>query len=267
MGTDGTNVMKPGIDIVIVNYKTPTYLERCLRSIVNHEPTVPHTVWVMNICPDPDDLEVAEAFTKEQGWNHYPSDENLRYSGSCNLAASWGDHEVIGLFNADTAFLDGTIDKCVNALMENPRWGILGPLQYANLKMTTHGGIFGSLNSPAHRGWHRPVRDAYRNVREAVTVSGSAYFVKRSVWDELTNCPGYQQVAPGAIGAFLPTPHYFEETFCSYHAQHHGWKVIYYGKAEMIHAWHKSPGRVDHYFKISQKQFREACDHLRIPHD
>jgi hypothetical protein len=101
-------------------------------------------------------------------------------------------------------------------------------------------------------------------------VSGSAYFIKRKVWDFLTECPTYREVAPKARGAFLPTSHYFEETFCSYHAQAHGWKVMYYGPVVIRHEWHQaSPvgGWAERQFPVSQKYFREACGRHGIPCD
>jgi hypothetical protein len=107
-------------------------------------------------------------------------------------------------------------------------------------------------------------------VVEAVTVSGSAFFVKRSVWRELTYCPLFTDVVPDAVGAMLPTPHYYEETWVSWHAWGHGYKVVYYGPVVVGHKWHRaSPigGFADQVMAVSREMFRAACDHHGLSHD
>ena len=100
-------------------------------------------------------------------------------------------------------------------------------------------------------------------------VMGSAYFTKRKIWDELTNCPIYQDCFPGVTGAVLPTFLYYEETGHSYHAAAHGYKNVYYGLAECIHEWHGSIHKHGDKgaFKQSQQMFRTFCDAHGILHD
>jgi hypothetical protein len=116
---------------------------------------------------------------------------------------------------------------------------------------------------PTQRSWHESDQGQCSDIRDdALTVSGALYFIKQSLWKELTDCPLYQQYCPGTEGAFLPTQHYFEETFCSYHARAHGSRVVFYGPALMTHYWHQaSPygGWQDMKFGESQQMMREAC--------
>lgn len=195
--------------------------------------------------------------------------ENKGYAYACNFAAARTDGEIIALFNSDIILLEGTIEKCANALRENPKWGVVGPLQYDSQGMITHAGIFGTLEQPKHRQWRRRTAAHVRDVREAVTVAGSAYFVKRTVWDELTQCEIYRSLYPDAEGAFLPTWLYYEETWCSYHAQAHGHEVYYFGEAECIHEWHGTIGRHggDQAIGDAKAQFRAMCDTHGILHD
>ena len=72
----------------------------------------------------------------------------------------------------------------------------------------------------------------------------------------------------------LPTPHYYEETWCSYLARHRGYNVVYDGSVSIGHSWHASspkPGEgyshADAQFKVSQSIFRNACDQLGIERD
>ena len=86
------------------------------------------------------------------------------------------------------------------------------------------------------------------------------------MWDELSDC--YQQ--PSGSGAFLETPHYYEETFCSDHAKSHGYKVVYFGESTFIHKWHQSSpigGSADRKMTKSRDMYREACERLGIDHE
>jgi hypothetical protein len=121
------------------------------------------------------------------------------------------------------------------------------------------------LGCRRERGFHHPYSRTFQDVRDdAVTVSGSAYFVKRHVWDELTECPHFAWAE--AEGAFLPTRHYYEETWCSYHAISHGYRIVYYGLATMIHQWHRSSriGTVEKLVPESRTLFEEACHRHNI---
>ena len=162
---------------------------------------------------------------------------------------------------------------------------VYGPKQRDEKGNITHAGIFGTNTKPQHRGWKAkdPGDELFRDTLGAVTVSGSAYFVKKAVWENLTYDPQYIEllgylVGSGKVpswsilsdGAFLPTPHYYEETWCSYFARHRGYSVIYDGHVSIGHSWHASSdvgGEQDSMFKVSQSIFRDACDLMGIERD
>lgn len=269
-----------GIDLVVVNYRTPYDLDHFLRSLQSHPPDRGWQVTVVNVDPlDADAIVLAQ-------WQAYWPDrllalsrhENIGYARAVNWAVSLGNREMIGIFNADTRLTENVVNQCCDALRSDPSWAVVGPRQVDDKNRVTHGGIFGSNQNRQERGFHHRNSKAYSDVRDdAVSVSGSAYFIKRSVWDELTDCSIYQtflQNRDGPLethpGAFLPTPHYFEETFCSYHARAHGYKVVYYGPAVMVHQWHRaSPrgGHADRKFHASREIFRDACESHGIAHE
>lgn len=262
------------LDIIIVNYRTPGDLDHCLRSLVEFPPTVEHKVLVINNDPTPVDTDVAMLYTQDrQHWITWPM-ENQGYAYACNFGASTSTSDVVAFFNADVEFTYNTLDACHDALLSNDRWGVLGPRQVNRRGQITHAGIFGTHDQPQLRGWKQS-GDRYQEVREdAISVSGSAYFVRRDCWNSLVNCPTYQASvppeSPSPIGAFLPTPHYYEETWCSYHAWAHQWKVVYWGLHTMIHEWHQaSPvgGETDRLMPTSREIFRHACKKHGIPHD
>lgn len=262
------------IDILVVNYKTPGDLVHFLRSLEKHPPPFDWHLTIANVEPGPEDELVVAHYHDEatRPFSYLSFEENVGYATAVNRAATLGNAETIGIFNADTRFIGNVIEQCCKALIDNPEWAILGPKQVDDRGRITHGGIFGTLAQRNERGFHSRNSDRFSDVRDdATNVAGSAYFVKRKVWEELTSCPFYREAAPNAEGAFLPTPHYYEETFCSYHAITHGHRVVYYGKATMIHSWHKaSPvgGAADRQLlPISKQMFRDACEKHGILHD
>jgi GT2 family glycosyltransferase len=257
--------MDVSIDLVVVNYHTPDDLNAFLASVNRHPPTDEATLTIVDVENDESDPALID-------WaggtaRRLTANTNIGYARACNLGAEDGTGNVIALFNADVEITPHALDFCSAALMASDDWGALGPCQVDKNNHIRHAGIFGSNVRPAHRGWNETNRGQYSDVREAVTVSGSAYFIKRSVWSLLTKCSLYQATAPGATGAFLPTCHYFEETWCSYHLRAHEFRVMYYGPVTMIHKWHRaSPvgGWAEQQMPTSRDYFRRACGHHGI---
>lgn len=271
MGNPGN----PGVDLVVTNYRTPEDLRNFCWSVFMLPPSIPWTLTVVNVSPTPEDLVVGDQVA---GWGdniiHLSYEENIGYGRACNAGAfaTFGCERckpVLALFNADVVLSKGAVDECVHALLDHPDWGVLGPRQVDDQGLLTHAGIFGTREQPRHRAWKQPDSSVFADVQPAVTVSGAAYFIKRALWNQLTQCELYRQVT-NAEGAFLPTPHYYEETFCSYHAIEHGSQVIYYGPVCVVHRWHRaSPERgwADQQMAVSQALFRYACDLHGIVHD
>lgn len=267
---------KPGLDVVVVSYRTPEDLQVFCSSFAQFSnSSLETTIYIVNVHPtyhDEEGIEDVLSSVKDVCETVYIStNDNVGYSGACNLAGSLGSREVISFFNADVKLLDDrALLNSHDALARNPDWGVLGPAQVNEEKMCTHAGIFGTPVKPEHRAWHTPFRPQYQDVKEAVTVAGSAYFTKRTVWDELHECPVYRAQYPNVEGPFLPTPHYYEETWYSYHARAHDHKVMYYGEALIEHRWHKaSPigGHADRKMQRSKGMFMEMCDLHQIEHD
>ena len=249
--------MRPGIDIVVVNYRCPEDLRHFLNSVLRYPPAVPWSIAIVNVDPTEEDERTAWAFPEPFDYKQFA--DNVGYARAVNFASAFGDRETLAIFNADTRLLENVATECHNMLQSTPEWGVLGPRQIDNKNLVTHGGFFES-----ERGFHHRNSEQYADVRDdARTVSGSAYFIKRTVWDELTECPIYRTKYPNVEGAFLPTRHYWEETWASFHARKHGYKVVYYGPAVMIHNWHSASPRggfAERQIPISRAMFREMCE-------
>lgn len=200
--------------------------------------------------------------------------ENVGYSMACNHLATIGDSPIIALCNADIWLQTADAEAMLQSFAETGA-DILGPKQRDEKGLIRHGGIFGTNERPKFRGWaeYDPSDVAYRDRVEAVTVSGSAYFIKRSVWNSLTDDAEYRKLVPEAVGAFLPTPMFYEETWCSYFARHRGYKVMYDGSVSIGHTWHSTLGKAenranrDKWVQESRAMFRTACDFHGIERD
>jgi len=270
------------IDLCVVNYNTRKLLQRfldTLHSDVKSPNGALKKNWNLYIT-DNDSSDDFIAWIRENE-EKYLIDRtylktNVGYSYACNYMAMKSSGDIVGLLNGDTWMTSEDCLRIQQIFDEDPNIHILGTKQRDENGFITHAGIVGTNTAPKHRGWRQydPEDLLYKDRIECVTVSGSAYFVRRDVWDHLSNHPEYKKLHPTALGAFLPTPHYYEETWCSYFAKHLGYNVVYDGSVSMGHSWHASSARpgegtshVDHYFPISREIFRKACDHFGIERD
>lgn len=259
---------------VVVNYKTPDLLEEFIESYREFVDAKDTALIVVDV---EGDLSRPTYSRTAFSGGYYPMAflTNVGYARACNAGAAmaanlYPAHEYIGFFNSDVKFLDrNCVPSCLDLLESNSDIAAVGPLQINSDNKITHAGIFGTQSNPQHRGWKQVDQGQYSDVRDAVTLSGSALFIDRGAWEEMTECGQYKNACSliyfdTALGAFLPTQHYYEETFFMYHLHVHGFRTVYNGEAKMIHEWHKSSevgSDVDvKLAKESQEEFRKACD-------
>lgn len=254
------------LDVCVVTWKTPLYLDQFLTS---YESVARRESKLFLRANDPTTAD------KEIIGRHAEGDAvlslgcNMGYAKSINCLAGMGSADIIGIFNAD-AVLSEDIWDCVEYMEQNPDIGVLGPRQTDGTRsnrLTCGGGVIGTQAKPEFRAWGKHNSDKYADIVDVVGVMGTAYFIRRSVWDELTQCSDYVKFLNDreieVVGAFLPTRHWYEETFCTYHARAHGYRVVYYGPAQVIHYSKKSgdpPGGTKKTWNESKQFFREACD-------
>ncbi len=259
------------LDAIVCNFKTPGDLRSFLKSFRPARNEVGCTLTIVNVQPDPEDglVSVEELWPGAQTEASIVSwSDNLGFNRACNAAAATS-REVpapyLALFNADVILRPGALAHCVQALKDHPDWAVVGPRQVNESNQITSAGTFGTVTKPEMRGWHEIDRGQFNDVRDdAVHVSGAAMFWRRSIWDELTACPQFQEAAPGATGALLSTCHHFYgETFAMAHALSHGFKVVFDGSAPtIVHKWHRASrvgGEVELRMPEEKAEFERAC--------
>jgi N-acetylglucosaminyl-diphospho-decaprenol L-rhamnosyltransferase len=111
--------------IVIVSWNARMDLERCLASLVEAPPAIPHSVVVVD--------NASQDGSADMVANRFPavrlirSDENLGFARGNNLALRGAQSDLILLLNPDTIVAAGAIDALVGRLMAHPRAAAAGP--------------------------------------------------------------------------------------------------------------------------------------------
>lgn len=112
--------------IVIINYHTEDYILHCLDTIYQFHPNSNFEIIIVN-----------NGGTLEQLASHYnniriiQAQENLGFSKANNIGTRFAKHDFILFLNADTYFIQPTIDDCIIELERDNSIGVLGcKLQY-----------------------------------------------------------------------------------------------------------------------------------------
>lgn len=259
------------VDLCVVTYNNRPHIERLLETLFNtiHEvhPVTQDDAWWLHIADNGSTDGTREYLDSVSRRFHFDSlvyNNNVGYAEACNQLAAMGNCDNIALLNGDVWFTSQNVVDLDRFLRTHSDVAVVGPKSRNEACQINHAGIDGTNERPYHRSWMKEdVGDVFhRDVVPMVSVSGSAFFVNRSIWNELKDCPIYQSLHPGA-GAFLPTRHYYEETWFAYHARAHGYNVMYNGEVSIGHTWHASSpvgGEADKEFQVSRAMFREACD-------
>ncbi len=115
----------PRVSVVIVNWKTPALLARCLDSIKLEPRFGDFEVWVVD--NDSGDESVEMLKTRYPQVKLIENKDNLGFSKACNQAIPESHGEFVLLLNPDTEVKDGAIGKLAQYLEEHPECGAVGP--------------------------------------------------------------------------------------------------------------------------------------------
>jgi GT2 family glycosyltransferase len=213
------------IDAVCVDWGTPRLAARCVGSL------------------DSDlfaSIELVDA--KARGWS---------YAQSVNRSLARATAPYVLALNADTRMLEPP-DQIVALFEEHADIAVIGPRQIDDHGLITHAGIVGDNFHRSHRFWKQPLEQVDRFCGECAldvpTISGSVYFARRSVWEQL--------------GGFLETALYYEETGLDFRVRHEGWRVVYTGATTWEHLWAQSPVELADRSALaaeSRQVFRRYC--------
>ena len=262
------------IDLLVINYNTKEYMRRLLEILnSDYEPGV----WTLYVADNGSEDGSFDWLAENQELYNIElvvGNTNIGYSAAVNDLARRSKGDILSAINSDTWFTTADMKYIQSTFDDYPDQAVFGPKQINEQGLITHGGIVGVNTSLSHRGWRQydPNDELFKFRDEVPTVSGSLYFIRRSVWDEMEACSIYKEICGGDVpGPFLPTPHYYEETWFSYHCRDHGHKVYYDGTHTMGHTWAASTGGpspiLTEYMLKSKGIFIKACQTHGIEHD
>ena len=228
--------------VIIVNFNTGDYLERCLASLETHRGDIDLDVLVIDNASA--DGSHTRAIAAHPWARLIENPENVYLSPAWNQGIRRPDAPYVLLLNPDTEWWAGTLADYVAVARAHPRAGIVGPM-IRNLDGTVypsgrplpsvvdavgHGflGPFLPGNRFSRRyhmeGWDRSTE------REVDWVSGACMLVPRKVFDEV-----------GMLDeSFLL---YGEELDLATRLRDAGWSVLYTPDVEVLHALGISTGR------------------------
>jgi N-acetylglucosaminyl-diphospho-decaprenol L-rhamnosyltransferase len=228
--------------VVIVNYNTGAYLERCLASLQAHRGDIDTDVLVIDNASH--DGSHTRAIAAHPWARLIENRENMYLSPAWNQGIRETDAPYVLLLNPDTEWWAGTLADYVAIARAHPRAGIVGPMV-----RNTDGSVYPSGRplpsvvdavghaflgplAPGNRfsrryhmeGWDRSTE------REVDWVSGSCMLLPRKVFDEV----GFLDES------FLL---YGEELDLATRLRDAGWSVLFTPQVGILHALGVSTGR------------------------
>ena len=228
--------------VIIVNYNTGDYLERCLASLETHRGDVGIDVLVI------DNASVDGSHTRAiaaHPWARLIENrENIYLSPAWNQGIRATDAPYVLLLNPDTEWWVGTLADYVAVARAHPRAGIVGPM-IRNLDGTVYpsGRPLPSVVDAVGHGFVGPIMPGNRftrryhmegwdrtTEREVDWVSGACMLLPRKVFEEV-----------GMLDESFPL--FAEELDMATRLRDAGWSVLYTPDVEVLHALGVSRGR------------------------
>jgi GT2 family glycosyltransferase len=112
------------VSVLIVAYRTPELVERCVRSITAETAGV--TAEVIVVDNDPDDTSSRALTQLHPRCRVLEPDTNLGFARAVNLAASVARGRYLLLLNPDTCVVDGAVQQLVRFADDHPGHGLYG---------------------------------------------------------------------------------------------------------------------------------------------
>jgi len=118
------------ISIIIVNFKSEEFLEKCLKSIQKFPPKCSYEIIIVdnNSGTDPNKFgKISRNYISEKNFKFIKSAKNLGYGQGNNLGVKKSKGDFIVILNPDIEIKKGTLDILLKFLQKNSTVGIVGP--------------------------------------------------------------------------------------------------------------------------------------------
>lgn len=215
--------MTPRASIIVVEYRTASHIEGCLRALLASEvPRDAYEVIVLdNASPTPVD-HLREQFG-EVRWVHLR--RNVGFAGGSTFAMSRARGDIVCGVNPDCRVAPDWIARILATFDADSRVGVVGSkILHPGTPILQHAGgrLFANGRSE-HIGDGEPDHGQHDRLRDVDYVCGAAFAARRACIDEV----GY--LSP----AYFPA--YYEETELCTRARRADWRVVYAPDAVVEH--------------------------------
>lgn len=122
--------MLPELSIIIVNWNAREVLPRCMSSIADNPPSVPHEIIVVDNASTDGSLawlREQSSLTLEVPIRLIENRHNAGFGRACNQAIFSSQSRFVFLLNPDAEVQSGAIDVLVNCMKSDDRIGACGP--------------------------------------------------------------------------------------------------------------------------------------------
>jgi N-acetylglucosaminyl-diphospho-decaprenol L-rhamnosyltransferase len=234
--------VRPGLDVVIVSYRSRDLLRDCLASLCEHAPDGPVAVHVVdNASGDGAADMVAVEFP---GTDFVEEGENLGFARATNIGIRRGEHPYVLALNPDTRIGSGVLDDLLAVMEARPEVGILGCRLELEDGRLDHAGrrsfptILGALGHFTAVGRHARSPRALAQYRAPEVVGGPVDAVNGAFM--LIRRAALEHVGLFDEGYWM----YMEDLDLCYRFGQSGWVTWYEPSVAVTHVKHGTSGNI-----------------------
>jgi len=229
------------LSILIINYKTPSLLRHCIKSIYKNKPKIDYEIIVVDNASRDESIEITE--------DDFPQVKliankvNLGFPKAVNQGILESGGKYILVLNPDITALPGSIDKMFEYLEKNKSIAILAPklinpngsIQYSCFS------TFPTLQIVLYRRTHLGTSPKAKKTTDDFRMADWDHSRGREVAWVLGSCMMIRHQAIDQIGLmderfFM----YMEDVDWCRRFWESGWRVYYYPEACMVHYYQRS---------------------------
>ncbi|MFZ2975159.1 MAG: glycosyltransferase family 2 protein [Candidatus Moraniibacteriota bacterium] len=175
------------ISIIIVNYRSKTYLDKCLFSIDKHSFNEDLEIIVINNDQKEKLMDLVERYPRVK---LYQNKKNMGFGAACNFGARKAQGEKLLFLNPDTQFLNNYIREILIKIQKYQNVAIIGPRLITDEGKTQEwstGKETNFIQIIKNNLWMTESRYFWESKNDIFVdwVSGAAMFIKKDVFDKI----------------------------------------------------------------------------------
>jgi len=221
---------KAALSIIIVNYRSEHYLDKCIASIYSESRCQQFEIIVVNNDQETDLRQIAKKYPGIEICNH---GKNIGFGAACNYGAKRASGKILLFLNPDTRFLNDYVGVVLNKIAVNEKnLGIIGPrliTDEGEVQEWCTGKDLTVRQLIKNNFWITESKKIWESKAEIFVdwVSGAALAIKKEIFEEIK---GFDEKF------FM----YGEDLDLCKRTRDLGYKILYYSTASILHSGGKS---------------------------